>query len=74
MTNVSEHDSKQEWESHRGEEGWICFLVPGHTISVNNLLGNLGEVIGNKVSGWFHVLEIYFFYLDAEPSRRFIRK
>ena len=38
MTQITKHDSKQEWEGDLSENGWVHFFVHGNTISVHNFL------------------------------------
>lgn len=45
MQNITEHHSKQEWKSNRGEKSWIDFLVGGDTVGVHYLLEGPGEVV-----------------------------
>ena len=45
MTDVAEHDSKQEGEGYDGEETRIDFLVSRDTIAVHDRLERLSELV-----------------------------
>lgn len=51
VTQVTEHDSEEEWETDGGKGGWVEFLVVRHSILVHNQLGKEEEVVELKVSG-----------------------
>jgi len=45
MTNITKHNTKQEWESNDSKYRWIYFLIHGDTIGVNDFLENTSEFI-----------------------------
>ena len=45
MTHISEHDAEEERKSHTGIDSRIYLFVGGHSISVNNLLVDFGELV-----------------------------
>ena len=55
MTDVAEHDSKEEWEDGYSEKCGIDFLVPRDTISVDDLLEGCSELIHLEVCRRFLV-------------------
>ena len=66
MANITKHHSKKEWENGNGIECWIDFLVPRHTICVNNFLESGCELVDLEMSGRFC---IWFFFSDAHKGR-----
>ena len=50
MTHISKHHSKQERERHDGEDCWVDFTISGNSISVNNLLEGVCQLVCLKVS------------------------
>jgi hypothetical protein len=53
MHNISKHDTKEEWEGHTCEYGWIDLLVGWNTIGINNLLEDCCKFIGLEQS-WLY--------------------
>ena len=45
MSVVSEHNSKEEGERHNSEGGRVSLLVIGDSVSVYNLLEEVGHVV-----------------------------
>ena len=58
MTNISEHDSKEEGERDAGEECRIHLLVLGHIKQVNDHLERPSELIGYYVRRWADILPV----------------
>lgn len=54
MSNITKHDTKQEWESYHCENSWVDFLVHGNTISVNDFLEDIRELVCLDVSRWLN--------------------
>lgn len=52
MSNITKHDTEQEWESYYGKYSRIDFLVHRDTIGVNDLLESSSELIWLDVCGW----------------------
>ena len=50
MTNVTKHNTKQEWEGNYGENSWVHLLVHWNTISIDDFLECVGEFIRFDVS------------------------
>ena len=50
MTNISEHDTKQEWEGYHVKGCWVGFLIVGNTISSTDFVVWPGEFVKFKVS------------------------
>lgn len=46
MHDITEHDTKEEGESHTSEDSRVDFLESWDTISVDDLLEGPGEFIG----------------------------
>ena len=73
MSNVTEHDSKEEGEGDYTDNRWVDLLVSGDSVSVSDLLGDCGVLSDSKGSwrlcglyfcerrSWY-----YFTKLDAE--------
>ena len=55
VTNVAEHDGKQEGESNDSEETRIDLLIASDTIAVHNGLESFGELVGAHESWGFLV-------------------
>ena len=51
VADIAEHDTEEEGEDRDSIEGRVDFLVPRHTISVDDLLERHGELIHFEVSG-----------------------
>jgi hypothetical protein len=45
VSNISEHDTEQEWEGHAGKHCWVHLFVSRDTVSVDNLLEDNCEFI-----------------------------
>ena len=45
MHDISKHNSEEEWESHRGEDSWVDFLILRDTVSVNDHLEGHGKLV-----------------------------
>jgi hypothetical protein len=58
MTNISEHDTEQEWEGHTGEDSWVNFFVSGDAVCVDDYLEDLGEFILSEETGSLHVVVV----------------
>ena len=72
MTNVSEHDSKQEWEGHTCEETWVNFLVIWDTVCVNDLLESICELVSSE-QGWLgKTWDLGWTYLILETRQSFL--
>ena len=54
MAHISEHDSKEEWESYLGENGWVDFFVHWNTISINDFLEWPCELIDFDIGRGFN--------------------
>ena len=52
MQEISEHDTKEEWERNAGEHSWVYLFVISYTVSINNFLENRCELIRLEIS-WF---------------------
>jgi len=46
VTSITEHDGEQERERGDGEQSWIDLAVVGHSVSVDQHLETLGELVG----------------------------
>lgn len=55
MTDVTEHDSEEEWEDGNSEKSWINFLVSRDTVSVDDLLEWCSELVHLEVCWWLLV-------------------
>mmetsp|Transcript_29567 Transcript_29567/g.59687 ORF Transcript_29567/g.59687 Transcript_29567/m.59687 type:complete len:339 (-) Transcript_29567:449-1465(-) len=49
VPNISVHDSKQEGESRRSEQGRVGLSIPGNAIRVHELLISVRELVGGEV-------------------------
>jgi hypothetical protein len=45
VTDIAEHDGKQEGESDDGEQSRVDLLVRTDTVSVDNVLETFGELV-----------------------------
>lgn len=63
MSNITEHDTKQEWENWNCIKGWVYLLISWHTVSVDDFLEWCGECIGLNMgwtfSLWLHLSKWY---------------
>ncbi len=50
MTYISKHDSEEEGESNHGKNCWVNFFVHWDTISINDFLENVRELISLDIS------------------------
>jgi hypothetical protein len=55
MCHIAKHYSKQEREGDCGEESRIDLAVTWNTVSVNDLLKDIGEFVAFEISWWFLV-------------------
>lgn len=46
MPDIAEHDGEEEGEGDDGEYGGVDFLVPGHTVGIDDELEDGGEGVG----------------------------
>lgn len=51
MTNITKHDTEQEWERNTSEDSWVNFLVGWNSVSVDNLLIGPGKLVSLEM-GW----------------------
>mmetsp|Transcript_30639 Transcript_30639/g.52321 ORF Transcript_30639/g.52321 Transcript_30639/m.52321 type:complete len:468 (+) Transcript_30639:1438-2841(+) len=51
MSNVTIHNTKQEWERGSSKQGRVRLPITGNTISVHKLLVAIGKLVRGKVSG-----------------------
>ena len=63
MTDVTEHDSEQEWEGDHAKHTWVDFFVGWNAISVSDLLERSTEARGSEVCGWCGIEIITLSYL-----------
>ncbi len=56
MSNISKHDTEQEWEGHTGEHCRVHFFVCRDTVSVDNLLEYNSEFILSEKTGWLDIV------------------
>jgi len=52
MSNITKHDTEQEWESNNSKDCWVYFLIHWDTIGVNDLLESISELIRFDISRW----------------------
>jgi hypothetical protein len=45
VSNISEHDTEQEWKGHAGKHCWVHLFVSRDSVRVDNLLENNSELI-----------------------------
>lgn len=68
VTHVSKHDAKEEGESHTSIDSWIDLFVGGHSISVDNLLVDVGELVSFHKSGRYNFFKRNFLNLKFVVS------
>ena len=51
MAHITEHHTKEEWESDDGDKSWVSLQVCGDTIGIDDALEHEGEFVDFKV-GW----------------------
>jgi hypothetical protein len=59
MANITEHDSKQEWECDASKHSWVYLLVVRDTVSVDNVLEGSSEFISLEHGGWLNIVAIH---------------
>ena len=61
MAYISKHDSKEERKGDSCKDGRIDFLVPRHSVGVDDFLGNFG--IGVGIKGRWRLNDFHFLKL-----------
>ena len=54
MSQITEHDTEEEWEGNNSEDSWVYFAIVREAVSVDNVLEWLGEIIISEVGGWLN--------------------
>jgi hypothetical protein len=52
MSDITEHHTKEEWESDHVEGGWVHFSIVGNTVSCTDFMEWISELIQLEVSWW----------------------
>lgn len=67
MTDISKHESKEEWEGSHSDDSRVDLLVIGSTIHVNNNMERHSEFIQFEVCGFqeIHLFVVYLLHANC---------
>ena len=66
MTNISEHDTKEEGEGYTGKKGWINFLVERYPVGVDYILVHLGKSVGFNKCRRLNLVVVNLLYFEGK--------
>lgn len=55
MSDITKHYSEHEWESDKSKQSRVSLLIPGDSVSVDDLLGGGCELVRLEVGRWAHI-------------------
>lgn len=56
MSDIPKHYSEHEWEGDKSKQSRISLLIPGNSVSIDDLLSGGCELVRLEVGRWAHAL------------------
>ena len=58
MSDISKHHTEQEREGHTSKNCWVDLFVSWYSVSIDDLLEHLCELILPEETGWLYVMTV----------------